>query len=1780
MHGNADAKLQAQIAEYNKQIKELKKEIYKVEEELYSIPIPSRWDGKTFGTQSGLFEREEVDEEEKPKKKSNAMQKLFATLKKPTIEGEMPDEIKVNLKYVALLSYYATSPLIAVEDPTLEDTYRLYPDLEASFRMNFANLSVKQRYEFIKSIFKGRSFKQINELIEKGEPLNPSESGIERSIVVSLSNFKQTTPNVDDEIDYNLMYYVEPNKEFSKDVMIANIVNEIKRKTKTNNSEDIKSKVEKFIGPAADKTSILEKVHTVQLSNIKDFIHKHYSALTSQSDEEMRTIQVHYEEVRPALRFTDMEEYEGKIPQEALLYSVSGSSEYRSDLLNIAKAMKNSAYETEIYNIKKEIESNDRITDLKKSERKEAELKYINKQIEKGELSQVAGKALNTFVSYYDTVSSLPSSMYEKNRMFEYKRIEDLPEQFRPAAEKEIRRRLAQMLTSHNTHITEQRDALTKIQIEVNAPKIDIITVADKINKLETSEEVKNKLLTKVQKEGKINIFTTFKQLSNKMRINPLIYYGFNRSKRVQKTTEEMSELDKIKAAFPKSNHTINYCFTQLYLKPWLNLPNTFDYFISHPNDLEKEDMTERERFLYGQKINRTIKGHDNLYRPTTIFWRVYCTEFMTYRNDKYNCNMDKIQSDLINPQTRQYVLGIYNTSTKDEFRVLTEEDYQKECDWFNNSDMGSLTTFDNIASIDLNKNIKVSRFARDRMKIQIKAVLSLIYNAHDISLKTENSLEINAKKLENAIHDGATVQGKTIFYKYVYDVLNFLYLINPSSPLYPFTGFFQRLILTSSKNNYATLVKMSKNMSEVFPEIYLIDNKQEFLQIVESKLREDTVNAIKNIRVTVEPGFKFSTSSTSSMSVNYNEKINNKLSSFDHSKFKNLCVNYDKVKDPFFITEVENQLICVGKEEFHAILRDDMGVTITIPQEVIDRVKMLAKTDKSDELKRIFTMQYVADDFASRYFNILNILKDLFDEDHITTKKELQEFIEGSEDIQKAIKMVETELESKLSEQELEMYINHLMAQGYNYFIQSIKNYIDTTDFSDELKEKLVNEYKKRYNIYYDEKLMRNDRAERIAILKDLINTLSNKYGDSISDDVKEIIADYFHTRHILPLVKDVKRDSHDHSVGVSNPFYTPQCSVCSKFSNKNDAIKTYLFKDGKKVLAEFCSTKCMERVSENEFEIPKDVKEMTLHGLIDKIINPISLTYEELIHRTKLIGMSLPEGISFLEAYVSWLSNPSFADSIWLNYHHETLDKIAKHYNVREDEVKYLWKGLVAKTEFYSLFHSKLEEIAKPYSKYMFNIISQEIYTPECKYPKLQVENWISGIAQQLLPQDWINHSFNAFDFENSVFRPFFQTFRGCSDIIKSVKERKNAKYNRQFVMDIVMYIGNYNVREEDRNALRNKIEKNLEKMNIENKDNILEYSRNLLIDKLQIKTTSQPLENVIYKRMNDKYGDNAPLTILAADFKLDINDSNTTVEFYRDLLLKIGLDFINKYTNMMNAVKESVEGKRTTRKGRKLPAGYKAILESEQNLLALKEKSAELSNKDLALRKSIEEKKADIETSIANESAGRWAPEVLEEELKELQKAYSDIQGEQIELEFEIEDAENAVKSSQEKYGSKKQALPQKKGVFRKVKEAAKEEKVEKSEMNPAERRIQIENTLKYNLFNAISGRLPENFNLYNVAEILGLNEKGSIFANDTVLTTKMIKEGKKSLDVGDVEVIDEVLDMDDEVVGEDEVEGVDRENLEEYVDDNDADEGDDLGEKEGEYGEEPAEDDYSY
>ena len=123
---------------------------------------------------------------------------------------------KNNLKYIAFLTYYVISPIINVEDPELEYTFKNYPDIPTKFKNDFLNLTVKDRYKFASSIISRRKFKTIAELIKKGEPLNMSDKG-DIYVDVSLTNFIKEAEerNVDDEIKYNLMKYVSPSDGFS-----------------------------------------------------------------------------------------------------------------------------------------------------------------------------------------------------------------------------------------------------------------------------------------------------------------------------------------------------------------------------------------------------------------------------------------------------------------------------------------------------------------------------------------------------------------------------------------------------------------------------------------------------------------------------------------------------------------------------------------------------------------------------------------------------------------------------------------------------------------------------------------------------------------------------------------------------------------------------------------------------------------------------------------------------------------------------------------------------------------------------------------------------------------------------------------------------------------------------------------------------------------------------------------------------------------------------------------------------------------------------------------------------------------------------------------------------------------------------------------------------------------------------------------------------------------------------------------------------------------------------
>ena len=1638
-----------------------------------------------------------------------------------------------SLKYIAFITYYVISPLINVEDPTLEFTFKQYPDIPAKFKNDFLNLTVKDRYKFASSIINRRKFKTISDLIKKGEPINNMLNGYDINIDVSLTNFMKEEKNVVDEVKYNLMKYVEPNLDYPLEIIIKNVSNELRRVTR---GEDIEGKVEKALGVSSDRKAISEKVHTDQLKNIKDFAKENYLSLYGDDPEEQSKIQTYYDDVRIPLYIPDIDLRE-RLPVEDMIKYVPEMSQMRSEIKKLVSIFKNNKNKADLYNIKKEIEMSAINKALKKSEKTQFELDLVKNKLKKGEITQDIACALDTFIRLYDSVSNLPTKTSDEN-IFEFNRLEHLPEKYRSEVEKELRKRINESMSKLNAFQSKENDTLTKIQIEIDkSDKVDILSIADKINGLETSEEIKTKLLGIIKKDEKINVFMTYRKLNNVILLNPLEYRGIRRAKRVKRANEEMNEIDKIKAQFPKKSHTTDYCLTHLYTKPWLNLPKTYGYFLAQPNDFEKDMLELKERFFFGSKITLPIsfKAYENVYIPTTTFWKVYCTEFLVHRNGMYSCDYKAIDRDFLNINTNKYVLGVYNKEDNSDFRIFTKEDFDKECEWFANNDMGSLTSIDKFSSIDLNINHKLAKIARENMRNKIKAILALLYKNKN---KNNNMIDRDVLKLETELFNQSEINGRRPFFVYVYETLMLLYLIDPSSSLYDFTSFYQQLFLTA--RGYDKIVEMSKRLYDAIPTLYLLSKPQKTIDIISSKIKYDTENALKHIREVVEPGFKFSTSSSTLQKIITEADITSQFHSFDPKRFKNVCSNYEEVKDPYVITTSGSKVICVGKKQVYDILSDNVDDVSSIPDSVKGYIKQLFSIrEGSTQFARIMAMEFVAKDFLAEHYLYIISIKD---KDNISEDKHVKEGLE-----------ILSSVISGVTDNEKVLFVDHLIAEAYNTLLTNIQVSIDTYDISEDLKEAFNVEANKRRKLYYNDDLYNNDRDERKRILASLFNYLENLYGE-LNDDIKDTIVDYVASKIAI----EIKEEKVEYMPYVKSY----NCSICLKKS-ADDNLKTYLYSKGKRELAHFCSMKCFKQLSEEKLskDIGKDdIKQVELHILVDKIISPIKLTYEELIDRTRLLGMSLPENIPFEQAYVSWLSAASFADRIWLEFQHEHLDEIAKRFNIQEDNVMNLWNKLKNNSDFYSLFMQRLESVAKPYTKYVSETV--ELFSEDCPYPKVLVNEFITELVKETKSY-FSDENIVKFSFEDILFQPFFIAFSRCGNLQKAVKEAKVSKSNINLLDEIIAHFGfaGMGPNEDELNEKINKVSKYFKGIDVsEFNQNPLNYIKQALIKKITI-----PSNTTFEKMMNDDIsGRNAPhalRTLMGDMFGLPIETGSFRVQSYKNFLANIGLLFINNYLNTYKSSDDVIQPgvyikRKPTDKTRKINA-LSIQLEN------LKKKSLDITTTQINLKTQIEKEESAVE---------------MEEQLKQ-QKEQGKAIEEQIE---EVTDEINKLVGT----STVKKVVANKKGLFKggvKPKKSLEEDFSDLALEKKAEpvksyyTEIEIEKMLKEKLLVDIANRFPDSSELYSVAEMIGAVP--SNLTKDT-LTVSMVKSGKYTAEKAkkqEMDMLDEFSrELEDEfgamaVSSEERAEGYDQDLQDFNLEDNENEDNlEDNYEREGEEG----------
>jgi dTDP-glucose pyrophosphorylase len=143
--------------------------------------------------------------------------------------------------------------------------------------------------------------------------------------------------------------------------------------------------------------------------------------------------------------------------------------------------------------------------------------------------------------------------------------------------------------------------------------------------------------------------------------------------------------------------------------------------------------------------------------------------------------------------------------------------------------------------------------------------------------------------------------------------------LFDAESPMYEYAEYFQSLFLMTPIRNYKPILKLS--LIERVPQLYLLADKREFMTIFNNIIDKKVEQDIRHIFY----GFDSSIKKIKSESTFWEtSNLKNEIISIgsDISEYKNICMNYDSVKDPYVLFQFDNnQLYCVGREQVSDIM-------------------------------------------------------------------------------------------------------------------------------------------------------------------------------------------------------------------------------------------------------------------------------------------------------------------------------------------------------------------------------------------------------------------------------------------------------------------------------------------------------------------------------------------------------------------------------------------------------------------------------------------------------------------------------------------------------------------------------------------------------------------------------------------------------------------------------------------------------------------------------------------
>ncbi len=1076
---------------------------------------------------------------------------------------------------------------------------------------------------------------------------------------------------------------------------------------------------------------------------------------------------------------------------------------------------------------------------LSVTERKETELNIIEKLFQAKEISKTIYDFSNQFIEFYNTLQNLPKTRFQYS-MFDYKTIESLP----PSERETVFTRLKRVVrdTERDKFMrTEDKRKFTsitsKIQYELEKTEKDLEKLADLINSLDIKEEYKAKMLYLIENGEWQNVYVIISKVNpyvTKKLLNPLEYLGIQRNKRVFKLKDRQMALYRYYDASNETmiSDTLKKCMQLQLLRPWTTIPKNARYFIADANHRDKFDLDDEQQVFFGDKIMIKEVEDKNYYYPTLLFWKTYCVSNFMKTDSEIKCNYEHLISRMTSKggSSQQFILGVFDKdfyesaeSTKkalmlneeiykkqierstDEkvidsakqaisqlqiklntfnekyskvFVEFGEEDYKKECEWYdtNYSDKNS---FISLAKTNLSVNRKIREKARENGVNMLKEYLVLFYKNINSPISSEH-IERLVMELERAIYDISTIENSDIRPLYLYfKILNeFIMLFDAESPMYEYAEYFQSLFLMTPIRNYKPILKLS--LIERVPQLYLLADKREFMTIFNNIIDKKVEQDIRHIFYGFDSSIKKIKSEATFWETS---NLKNEIISIgsDISEYKNICMNYDSVKDPYVLFQFDNnQLYCVGREQVSDIMNNNISKVQDVPDVIKNKVRELfIEGDDKDFNIRLYKIRNEAKYYALKYkaelLELQNIYKGLFGQD--------EELIDS------ILYNVNSLITPPLSEKETEMFIEQLHNYSYQSLIRTIQKYIDIYWLQNEniLNPLLVDEKKRRASKYENNtRIMLEDRDERRAILAGLFDFINQSvYYEG--EQVENSIIDYVSQYKIKVESDKPKEVSPEGPIKVVHGY----CQKCVKPLYINNFLRTYvteMVKVGGKLVSkntalDFCSRSCF---GENEEVLPnkEELSEIMKQNLVRDLIQPY-MTYNQLVSLANEYGLMFPEGTNYNKGYVTLLLNNRFdmesPEEMYPPIVEDRKDiilKLAASYNIdttdrslndvirklrENDDFESIW---TTQTDMFVNQSAKLSELhSQLKQKY------KEIYADGCSVDKEDVDTWINNQAKYYAT-DISSLNFEAF------FKQFFSAFSTCQYLANSVKEAVKAR------------------------------------------------------------------------------------------------------------------------------------------------------------------------------------------------------------------------------------------------------------------------------------------------------------------------------------------------------------------------------------------------------------------